>query len=138
MDTEALRTEWTLKIVVSIPAFPIVVFDHVVMVDQATALCDLMVAISSLVCLESFLIPSVAASYARSVFTGHSLVLCGKLVKKRSAISFSGLDCLANFVGLNTTPSGMYLLNRRSRLMRSLDLVGLMRASNMVSFMVRF
>ena len=56
--------------------------------------------------------------------------------KKISAI-FSSLDCLANFVGLNTTPSGMYLLKRRSRLVRSLDLVGLVRASSMISFMVR-
>ena len=136
VDTEALRTEWALKIVVSTPAFPIKVFIHLAMVDDATALCGLMVAMSSLLSLLAFLIFSVAASYARRVCTGHSFRLCGKL-GKISAISLSGLDCLANFVGLNTTPSGMYLLKRRSRLVRSLDLVGLVRASSMVSFVVR-
>ena len=89
------------------------------------------------VSLLAFLSLFVAASYALNVATVQSLLLCGKLVKKNSVISFSGFDCSANFVGLKTTPSGMYRLNRRSRLVRSLDLVGLVRASNMVSFMDR-
>ena len=42
MDTEALRTEWALKIVVSMPAFPMVVFSHLAMVDDVMGLmgCD--------------------------------------------------------------------------------------------------
>ena len=100
----------------------------------------LIVAISGFVSLLAFLLLFVAASYALNVATGQSLLLCGKLVKKNSAISFSGFDCSANFVGLKSRqpPRGCsYRLNRRSRLVRSLDLLGLVRASNIVSFMDR-
>ena len=69
----------------------------------------------------------VAASYASRVYTGHSFRLCGKLGKV-SAIS-SGLDCLANYTLWDVSSK-----KGRSRLERSLDLV---RASSMVSFMVR-
>ena len=71
VDTEALCTEWALKIVVSTPAFPMVVFSHLVMVDDVTALCGVMVVISSLLSLLAFLVFSVAASCARRVCTGH-------------------------------------------------------------------
>ena len=52
----------------------------------------------------------VLFSSARRVVTGHSSLLLGKLGKKKSAIAFDCLDCLANFVGLKVTPSGLYFL----------------------------
>ena len=48
VDTEAQRTEWALKSVVSTPAFPMMVLSHLAIVDDVTALCGLMVAMSSL------------------------------------------------------------------------------------------
>ena len=74
MDTEALRTEWALNIAVSMPAFPMMVFSHLAMVEVATALCGLIVAISSFVSLLAFLLLFVAASYALNVATGQSLL----------------------------------------------------------------
>ena len=61
--------------VVSAPAFPMVIFSHLAMVDNVTALCGLMVAISSLLSLIAFLMFSVAASCASRVCTGHGLGL---------------------------------------------------------------
>ena len=72
VDTEALRTEWALNIFVSMPAFPIMVFSHLAMVEEATALCGLMIAISSFDSLLTSLRLLVTASYARNVVTGHS------------------------------------------------------------------
>ena len=72
VNTDALRTEWALNIVVSIPALSMMVFNHLAIVDDATALCGLIVAISSFSSLLSFRMLLVEA---RSVLTGHSLVL---------------------------------------------------------------
>ena len=44
VDTEALSTEWALKIVVSMPTFPITVFNHLALVENVTTLCGLIVA----------------------------------------------------------------------------------------------
>ena len=43
VDTEALRAEWALNIVVSMPAFPMMVFSHVAIVEKVTALCFVIV-----------------------------------------------------------------------------------------------
>ena len=75
VDTEALRTEWALNIAVSMP---IMVFSYLAIVEGATALCGLIVAINNFDTLLASLRLLVAVSYARSVFTGHNRVLCGK------------------------------------------------------------
>lgn len=75
VDTEALCTEWALNTFVSMPAFPMMVFSHLAIVELVTALCGLVVAISSFVSLLAILKLFVAASYARSVATGHNLSL---------------------------------------------------------------
>ena len=54
VDTEAPRTEWALKIGVSMPAFSVMVFSHLAMVDDATAFCGLMVARNNFVFLLLF------------------------------------------------------------------------------------
>ena len=51
VDTEALRTEWALKMLVSIPYFAMMVFNQLAIVEEATALCGLIVAISNFVTL---------------------------------------------------------------------------------------
>ena len=45
----ALRTEWALKISVSIPAFPSSDFSHLAMVDEHTGLCCLLVPMKRVV-----------------------------------------------------------------------------------------
>lgn len=63
----------------------------------------------------------------------HSFILCGKLRKKNSVLSLFCRACLLSSAGWNATP---YLLNGKSRLARSHDIDGLVRARNIVSFSV--
>ena len=69
--------------------------------------------------------------------TGHSLGLCGKTGKKKLALSFPGVDCLANFVGIKFTTSGLYCLCLMSSCANSADIHGLTSAINMAVLWVK-
>ena len=78
---------------------------------------------------------SVLLSYVRSVSFRHRVELWGKAGKKNSALGVFCLVCFARPVSWNTTPSGVYLLNRRSNLARSADLDGLVRQKSLLASM---
>ena len=129
-DTAALRTEWALEISVSIPDSVRTDFIHLAIVDEVTGLKGLIVAMKSResLCSLTHRLSLVLSSYARRVVTGHSSLFPGKTGKKNSVSGFDCLDCLANFVGIKVTPSGLNFLWSRSRLARSADLEGCVKA----------
>ena len=94
---------------VSIPDFVSTDFIHLAMVDEVTGLKGLIVAINSCDSLSSRFF-SVLSSYARSVTTGHKRLFPGNAGKKKSVKGFDCTDCLANFVGMKVTPSGLNFL----------------------------
>ena len=61
-DTEAPRTEWALKVSVFIPDFVSTTLIHLAMVDEATGLYGLMIAIKSCDWLLSFRLSLVLSS----------------------------------------------------------------------------
>lgn len=132
-ETEALLTEWALKISVSMPDLVNVVFNHLAMVDEVTGWYGCIVAMRSWVCFSSLdRLGAVLPSYALSVATGHNDSLSGNFGKKNSASFLFCLDCLASLVAKKVTPSGLYCLNLISRFARSADLEGLVSASSIV------
>ena len=134
--TAAPRTECALYMEVSIPAFSSIFLSHRAMVELEATLCGLMVVRKRGFDPSSLLNSSVLPSYARSVVTGHN---SGFAVKagKNSATGLDCLDCFANLVGWNETPSGRYFLNLRSRWERSADLDGLVSARSITVLCVR-
>ena len=135
--TAAPRTECALKMEVSIPAFPSMLFSHRAMVELEATLCGRIVVRSRGFDPSSLLNSWVLSSYALSVATGHSKRFAVREGKKNSAIGFDCRDCLANLVGWKDTPSGRYLLNLRSRCDRSADLDGLVNARSITVLRVR-
>ena len=126
--TAAPRTECALNMEVLIPAFSSILLSHRAMVELEATLCGLMVVRKRGFDPSSLLNSSVLPSYARSVITGHSKWFAVKAGKKNSATGLDCLDCFANLVGWNKTPSERYFLNLRSRWERSADLDGLVSA----------
>ena len=57
--------------------------------------------------------------------------------KKKSAIFLFWRDCFASLAGWKVTPSGLYCRYLISRLTKSIDLDGLVRASSMAVLRVR-
>lgn len=137
-DTEAPLVECALNMVVSIPALSRTERSHLAMVDDATGLCGLIVAMNcySLCCSSVCLNCSVAFSYALSVTTGQSFSFCVKLEKKKSASGLFAPACLARPDAWKATPSGRYLLKRRSSCCKSANRVDLVSVMSITSFRV--
>lgn len=124
-DTAAPRTEWALKISVFIPDFVSTDLIHLAMVDEATGLYGLMIAVKSCDLLLSFqLLLVLSLAFLVSTKSGH-WAKYGNEGKKNSVNAFDCFDCLVNFVGANVTPSGLYFLWVR---FRSADLEGRVNA----------
>ena len=77
-------------------------------------------------CLNS----RVVSSYTLRVAIGQRCSFGGKAGKKNSTSGLDWRDCFTSFVGWKATPSGRYRLNFRSRLARSADLEGIVRANS--------
>ena len=121
---------------VSMPAFYIMDFSHLAKVEELTGLCGLTTAKNSLVLpsISCDLKLSVFCSYTLSVAIGQRVEFWRKAGKKNSVLGLFCLDCLARPASWNTTPFGVYLLNRRSSLVRSADLDGQVSARSIASF----
>ena len=92
----------------SIPACSIVVFNHLAMVLDVTALWGLMNDTNNLVSPPRSGL--VLSRYILRVFTGHKEVFGRKIGKKNSSIGFPWRDCFARVVGKNATPSLLGLI----------------------------
>jgi len=112
-EVAAPRTEWALKMVVSIPALASTALIHLATVDDETALCGLIMAIRS--CVSPALrLGAVCFSYSCRVATGQSFEFSANFGKKNSRSGFDCRDCFASFPAWKVTPSGLKCLKRVS------------------------
>ena len=82
-EQAALRTQWALKMLVSIPALLSTVFNHRATVDDETGLCGLIIAIRKCVLPFGERLSVVVLLYSCSVQTGQSFLFCSNLRKRK-------------------------------------------------------
>ena len=119
---------------VSIPACSMIVFNHLAMVLDVTALWGLMNDMNNLI--SSPRNGLVLSTYDLRVFTGHKTVFGKKDGKKNSSIGLPWRDCFARVVGKNATPSLLGLILAIFSCDRSAVLDGRVIASRRTVFRV--
>ena len=139
-DTEAPLVECALKIDVSIPDRSKTVLSHLAIEDDVTEWYGLIHEIKSFDCLSVFSgerRSSVLLMYWLTVATGQIESSSVNLLNDISFVTFPGLDCLVNPVGIKDIPSWLVRRWFTLKRQRSADLDGLVKANNIAVFKVR-